>query len=224
MTTTRVPTRMSKGLASVRRRLLVGVPEGKPGGRKVSDFAILFLSLAKLRVTESSDSDSELLPPLTSKFVGEGRSRGSRRPSKGQEPDYTQIRFRRTEVQMEEDENEATLEVVEGDADESGWLCDLPLEVNSGDQGRSKTPFMVRLYSLLHERGPDHGIRTQFKIGDATFVAKEITNLGGKGKVTPRQAKDAVVDELKRLELARWALHGFKELARDKSVPLGEDT
>ncbi|KAG8896914.1 hypothetical protein FRC00_005055 [Tulasnella sp. 408] len=153
---------------------------------------------------KKKSTGSEFLQPLTSKFVGEASSRRSGRPSKDQEPNYTQIRFRRTVVNMEENDDQATLETVEADEDESGWLCDVPLQVDSGDQGRN----------------PDHQIRTKFKIGDTAFVAKEIVNLGGKGKITPSRAKDALMDELKRLELARWALFYFKKLARDKAVPL----
>ncbi|KIO17725.1 hypothetical protein M407DRAFT_84669, partial [Tulasnella calospora MUT 4182] len=53
------------------------------------------------------------------------------------------------------------------------------------------------------------------------FVAKEVNYLGGKGKVTSRQAKHALLHEIKRLELARWALDRFKAHAREMDVPLG---
>ncbi|KAG8980086.1 hypothetical protein FRB90_007832 [Tulasnella sp. 427] len=102
---------------------------------------------------------------------------------------------------MEENDDEATLNVINSEADEEGWLCDLPLEVESGNEGRSKVPYRL-------------------KLGDELYIAKEVVHLGGKGKVTPNEAQEAVLHELKRLEQARWALNQFKTLAREKAIPL----
>lgn len=45
---------------------------------------------------------------------------------------------------MEEDEEAANLDTVEGDVDEKGWLCDVPMVLEARDEGRSKVPYMVR--------------------------------------------------------------------------------
>lgn len=82
--------------------------------------------------------------PLTSKFVSEGRGNGSRPASRGHEPDYTEIRFQRTEFSMEEDEEAANLDTVEGDVDKKAWLCDVPMVLEARDEGRSKVPYLVR--------------------------------------------------------------------------------